>query len=620
MIDGLLARACADLRPNWRAALAFHLLLQLLGFAIFTPLVTWIGRSLVLAAGEPVISNFDIAGFVLSPTGAISVLVVAALTIALLLAEFTGQSFIAGSAIARRPVTAASTITFVLRRLPRLVRLSARVFLRLVALALPFLVAAGMVWLTMLRGHDINYYLAEHPPEWRRALLIAAFLAAGYALLAAWQLARWLFAVPILALEGAAPPRALADSARMTRGRLGRIVPSLLLWWVTVTAVAVAITWASRYLSDAGLDWAGIDVRRVLPLVALYMAVAAIGGFLYGGILLAGHQFLVTRMYAEQRDPDAPRALTVPSEDMVRARLIARPAIAIALAVVIGAVGTAALLASQLDLTQDVAITAHRGAKIAAPENTMAAFRAAMDAGATYAELDVQHTRDRKIVVVHDGDLMRMGDDPRRVSELTAAEIAAIDIGRKYDAKFAGEYPPTLEDVIDLVRGRMRINIELKYNVPDPGLAPAVVELLRRKDFLDEVVITSLDYAALKQVESLQPRLATGHIVTAAVGNVARTEADFLSLNAAQATPSLIRRAHAAGKAVHVWTVNEPEMMLRMIERGVDNVITDDPALLVRVMQGRKGLMQAEILGLRLRVLFSRPPRALTDPAEVEPL
>ncbi len=620
MIDGLLARARADLRPNWRASLAFHLLVQLLGFAIFTPLVTWIGRRLVLAAGEPVISNFDIAGFVLSPTGAAFVLVIGALTIALLLAEFTGHSFIAGSAIARRPVTAASTISFVLRRLPRLVRLSARVFLRLVVLALPFLAAVGIVWFTMLRGHDINYYLAEHPPEWRRALLIAAILAAGYALLAAWQLARWLFAVPILALEGAAPAQALAESARMTRGRLGRIVPSLLLWWVAVTVVAVAITWASRYVSDAGLDWAGIDVHRVLPLVALYMAMAAIGGFLYGGILLAGHQFLVTRMYAEQRDPDARRPPTVPSEDTVRARLIARPAIAIALAVVVGAVGAAALLASQLDLTQDVAITAHRGAKILAPENTLAAFRAAMDAGATYSELDVQHTRDRKIVVVHDGDLMRMGDDPRKVSELTAAEIATIDIGRKHHGKFTGEYPPALEDVIDLARGRMRINIELKYNVPDPGLAPAVVELLRRTDFLDQVVITSLDYAALKQVESLEPSLKTGHIITTAVGNVVRTEADFLSLNAARATPSLIRRAHAAGKEVHVWTVNEPELMLRMIERGVDNVITDDPALLVRVMQGRRELTRAEILGLRLRVLFSRPPQALSDPAAVEPL
>ena len=277
-----------------------------------------------------------------------------------------------------------------------------------------------------------------------------------------------------------------------------------------VTAVAIAIAWGCRHVSDAGLDWAGIDVHRVLPLVAVYLAVAAIGGFLYGGILLAGHQFLVTRMYAELRDPATRQAPAIPREDTERARLLARPAIAIALAVVVGAVGSAALLVSQLDLTQDVAITAHRGAKVAAPENTLAAFRTAMDAGATYAELDVQHTRDRRIVVVHDGDLMRMGDDPRKVSELTAAEIATIDIGRKYHAKFTGEYPPTLEDVIDLVRGRMRINIELKYNVPDPGLAPAVVELLRRTDFLDQVVITSLDYAALKQVESLEPRLRTG--------------------------------------------------------------------------------------------------------------
>jgi glycerophosphoryl diester phosphodiesterase len=221
---------------------------------------------------------------------------------------------------------------------------------------------------------------------------------------------------------------------------------------------------------------------------------------------------------------------------------------------------------------------------------------------------------------VHDGDLMRMGGDPRKVSELDAAELAAIDIGRRYDARFAGEHAPTLEEVIDLVRGRTRINVELKYNVPDPGLAPAVVELLRAEDFLDEVVITSLDYAALKQVESLEPRLKTGHIVTAAVGDVVRTEADFLSLNSARATASLVRRAHAAGKEVHVWTVNEPDVMLRMIERGVDNVITDNPALLVRVMQERKALGTAEILGLRLRVLFSRPPREVTDPAAVESL
>jgi hypothetical protein len=84
------------------------------------------------------------------------------------------------------------------------------------------------------------------------------------------------------------------------------------------------------------------------------------------------------------------------------------------------------------------------------------------------------------------------------------------------------------------------------------------IELLRQENFSDQVVITSLDLVALRQVESIEPSLRTAHIVTAAVGDVVRSEADFLSLSSARATPSLIRRAHAVG--------NKPEVMLRMIE------------------------------------------------------
>ena len=421
-------------------------------------------------------------------------------------------------------------------------------------------------------------------------------------------------------IEGARPHAALAESARMTRKRVPGIVTPLVVWWLAITGATIAITWACRQVTDGALDWAGIDVYRVLPLVALFLAVTIAGSFLYGGLHLSGHQFLVTRMYSEQRAPGRrhPPAHEEPGE--ARARLVARPAVFAAFAFLALALGSAAFVVMRLDLKGDAVITAHRGAKAVAPENTMAAFRAAIDAGADYAELDVQHTKDREVVVLHDADFMRMGGDPRRVADLTAAEVATIDIGLKRGPQFAGEHAPTLAEVIDLVRGRMKINIELKYNVPDPGLAPAVVELLRREDFIDQVVITSLDYGALKQVKSLEPRLETGHIVTAAVGDVLRTEADFLSLNSAKATTSLVRRARAAGKDVAAWTVNDPEVMLRMIERGVDNIITDDPALLVRVMRERAALSKAEILGLRLRVLFEKPPRAVTDPAAVEPL
>ena len=620
MNHGLATRTWADFRAHWRAPLAFHLLMQLLGLALFTPVVSWVARRIVLAAGEPVISNFDIARFVLSPTGVAFVLVIVALAVALLLAEFAGHSWIAGHAIARRRATLVSTIANVLRVLPPLTVLSTRVFLRLLLLALPFLAALGAVWFTMLAGHDINYYLAEHPPAWRRAVLVAAVLGMGYAALAVWQLAHWLFAVPILLFRDVAPAQALDESARLVQGRVRETVLPLALWWLLLTVITIAITWACRHVSDAGLDWAGIDVRRVLPLVAVYLAISAAGGFLYGALWFAGHQFLVTRMFAERIDTttlEPPPGVEIGEE---RARGIARPVV-IAIPVLLAmAGGVAWVIASRLDMDTEVAITAHRGASLAAPENTMAAFRAAIAAGATYIELDVQRTVDGRIIVLHDGDVMRMGGDPRRVKDLTAAELQGIDIGRKYDARFAGEVPPTLEEVIALVRGRTRLNVELKYNVPDPGLAPAVIELLRREDFLDQAVITSLDYAALRQVRQIEPALRTGHIVTAAVGNVLRTEADFLSLNSAQATSSLVRKAHAAGKDVHVWTVNTPEVMLRMIERGVDNIITDDPALLARAIEERKALSRPALLGLRLRVLFDIPPPEVTDPSAVKAL
>jgi len=109
MTPGLMSRSFADLRSRWRAALGFHLLVQLLGFALFAPLATLLGRRLVLASGDPVISNYDIAGFVLSVPGVAFVLLVAATIIGLLLAEFLGHTWIAGHALARRSPTVTGT-------------------------------------------------------------------------------------------------------------------------------------------------------------------------------------------------------------------------------------------------------------------------------------------------------------------------------------------------------------------------------------------------------------------------------------------------------------------------------------------------------------------------------
>jgi len=355
----------------------------------------------------------------------------------------------------------------------------------------------------------------------------------------------------------------------------------------------------------------------VLPLVTLFMAVTISVGFLYSMLQFAGQQFLATRMYAERRESPLWLGPQSQASAQTQSRRLGRPLVLglLALAGLMAAIGY--FLIGRLDVREDVLVTAHRGASLRAPENSMSAFREAYEAGTDFVELDVQRTRDGAIVVIHDGDLLRMAGDARKVKDLTLVEIQGLDIGVKRAPQYTGERVPTLAQVIEYARGRFRINVELKYNVPDPALAAAVVALLREMDFLDQVVITSLDHGALRQVERIEPGIETGLIVTAAVGNVLKTDSDFVSLNSARASTALVTQAKGARKQVHVWTVNRPEVMLRMIERDVDNIITDDPATLVRVMRERNGLTPQEQVGLRLRVLFTESPPELQDAAAV---
>jgi glycerophosphoryl diester phosphodiesterase len=232
--------------------------------------------------------------------------------------------------------------------------------------------------------------------------------------------------------------------------------------------------------------------------------------------------------------------------------------------------------------------------------------RQAITDGADFAEIDVQTTADGELVVLHDGDLMRMAGDSRRLRDLTLSQAKELDVGKKFNAEFLGERIPTLVEVIRLSRGRIQLNIELKYNWPDPGLAEKVVELLRREAFLTNCIITSLDTAALTEVQRLAPELKVGQIVTASVGNVTRLPGQILSVNQRAATRPFIQQARTAGKEVHVWTLNQAGDMLLMIERGANNLITDHPDVAVRVLRERAELSDAEKLALSLRTLFGK--------------
>jgi glycerophosphoryl diester phosphodiesterase len=131
-----------------------------------------------------------------------------------------------------------------------------------------------------------------------------------------------------------------------------------------------------------------------------------------------------------------------------------------------------------------------------------------------------------------------------------------------------------------------------------------VGDIIERNGFVSECVVSSLNFQALTEIKRAFPELKVGFIVLKAVGNLSRMDADFLSISAARATPRLVRAVHRRGEQVHVWTVNDLNYALSMIEMGVYNIITDEPKEIRNLLEAWQTLSDSEKIVLMLRNLI----------------
>jgi len=211
---------------------------------------------------------------------------------------------------------------------------------------------------------------------------------------------------------------------------------------------------------------------------------------------------------------------------------------------------------------------------------------------------------------------MKIAGVATKIWDASYEEIRDIDIGGWFDPDFDDQRIPLLEDVLSRCKGKARVDIELKYYGHDQRLEERVVEIVERTEMVSEVVIMSLAQDGIRKVRELRPNWTVGLLMAKVIGNPARIDADFLAVHTGLATARFVRRAHAAGKDVFVWTVNDPITMSRMISRGVDGVITDEPARLNRVLEQRAELSSVERLLLETALWMGVVPN---DPeAEVD--
>ncbi|WP_052888248.1 glycerophosphodiester phosphodiesterase [Thermogemmatispora carboxidivorans] len=242
---------------------------------------------------------------------------------------------------------------------------------------------------------------------------------------------------------------------------------------------------------------------------------------------------------------------------------------------------------------------AHRGGAQLAPENTLAAFRQALALPVDAIELDVQMSRDGRLIVFHDATVERLTDGRGNILDLDFAYLRSLNAA----AHFPGGWPepqriPTLREVLDLVRGQRRVWIEIKPSRRGsvygryPGIAEAVVDELQRADMLDQAVVISFDWYLLPEVKRRDPRLETGAILSediwdpqagqaldTLVEQVRELGCSWLDVEEALFLPHLPALVHSYGLKLGIWTVNTAERLRELAASGVDALTSDQPTL-----------------------------------------
>jgi glycerophosphoryl diester phosphodiesterase len=239
----------------------------------------------------------------------------------------------------------------------------------------------------------------------------------------------------------------------------------------------------------------------------------------------------------------------------------------------------------------------HRGASAAAPQNTLAAFRKAVELGADGVELDVQLSADGAVVVIHDFTVDKTTNGTGRVADKTLAELKALDAGSRFSPHFAGERIPTLAEVFEAIDGRLLVNIELK--APDKNwntaLVGPVLEIVRSHGMQAQVLFSSFNPHVLYAMKQLAPDIPAGALYSSdSLAYVRRAWLEpFIPHEArhphySMVTGPIVEWCHAHSLRVNTWTVDDPAEMRRLVAAGVNSIITNKPDVLKSVLQTRQ--------------------------------
>ncbi|BEP28871.1 glycerophosphodiester phosphodiesterase [Helicovermis profundi] len=574
------------LRNNYIRFIKYQLTTKILISIILLPVFYWIVNFLMQSKGYGYLTNGLIKNFLFSYQGIFIILFAVAFGLVIILIEYGGLILISYQSISEKKETSyLNVLKYSISKIKYLIGIDGFLLTFYLLLMVPLLnqffdiSIFNSIKIPGFIMDDINSKLIN---QIYLGLVLIIFLILSI---------RWIFVMHIIVLENESIKHPLKKSGKLLKNNFKEFIKFLFfitIFNIVISLIIVLLVFFISFIILQLIPTEYMDMASaiVTSVISMFFTIIA---FIYSPL----NVILLTKFYLNINNNSININLTNKCKISIIDKIFKRKKLLILIFTIV-IVAFSFISYEMIDnVKYNVKITAHRGSTFEAPENTISAIKKAIENGADFVEFDVRETKDHKVILLHDGTFKRTTGLDKAPYELTLKEIQKLDAGSFFSREYAGEKIPTLEEVIDYAKGKIKLNIEIKTDPNSVNLVKEVAKIIEDKKMINSCVVTSLDYDALLEIKEINPKIKTGYIIFVAIGDLSKLNVDFYSIEESYVTDTIVENAHKSGRGVYIWTINSEESMNNAIKLGVDNIITDNVKELKSILKLNKSLIKS---------------------------
>lgn len=575
---------------NFKNLVTFEFIFKLLTVIIFSPLFLWLFNLIMKITGYTYLTKENFLSFLLNPLTLVMLLILFILITIYTLFDIGVIITLVDSSYQQKNISLKEAIKYSYHKSCQVFHPQNILIMFLVLFLIPFLnLGIGANFISSLK---IPEFIKDFIFNNKMLLIFYIFLVIILIVI----FLNWLYSLHYYFLENCSFKEAIKKSKNLSRkSHLKDLIK------IGVTQVLISVIYLGIILGEVGII---VLINKVFKAIALLdsflITIVWVGmllSFIIYTILATSLSYtILSILFYQHKEENKEKMAHVNLPKVLKKESKGKKIVTVlGIIVLVILTGVTNLVMKgrfnlNVEFARTMEVTAHRGASVMYPENTMLAFKGAKELGADWIELDVQALKDNSIIVLHDTNFKRTAQVNLNTWEASLYEVEALDVGSFKDTKFKGEKVPLLDEVIKWAKeNKMHLNIELKPTGHEENFEQLVADIILKNHFEKDCVITSQVYEVLENFKKVNKDITTVYVSALAYGDITSLDAaDYFSIEASSVTKSIVSKIHNEGKQIYAWTVNTEENIKKMIELNVDNIITDDPALAKKLIYASK--------------------------------